>query len=181
MSSVLDMTPTRAAAYLGCATLCAAWLASAAGVGEKPVDPVAGPQPVQSSGTETLAEDVQAQALRLRERLATAPAPRQPSRNPFAFAPKAAPPSRASASPASKAVAPPVVFPEPVLLLVGVAADQTAAGLLRSAIITAEGGEVFIVKTGDFIGGRYRVEAIGADAVELSDRTNGAVRRLALR
>ena len=52
---------------------------------------------------------------------------------------------------------------------------------MRTAIITAEGGELFIVRNGDFIGARYRIESIGADAVELSDRTNGTLRRLVLR
>lgn len=65
--------------------------------------------------------------------------------------------------------------------LVGIAADQSADGPVRSAIITAEGGEIFIVKVGEFIGARYKVEAIGTDAVELSDRANGTLRRLALR
>ena len=82
------MTPTRAAAYFGSATLLAAWLASASGIGEQSPAPASEPQPVQSTGTETLAEDVQSQAVRLQQRLSAAPAPQRPSRNPFAFAPK---------------------------------------------------------------------------------------------
>jgi hypothetical protein len=64
---------------------------------------------------------------------------------------------------------------------VGIAADQTVDGLVRTAIITAEGGEMFMVKVGEFIGARYKVESIGTDIVELSDRANGTFRRLALR
>ena len=63
----------------------------------------------------------------------------------------------------------PVVFPEPLLQLVGVAADQSAEGAVRTAIITAEGGEMFMVKAGDSIGGRYKVESVGVDTVELTD------------
>jgi hypothetical protein len=174
------MTPARAAAYLGCATVLGAWLASAAGIGEQSGSPSPEPQPVQSTGTETLAEDVQAQSIRLRDHLATAPTPQRPSRNPFAFAPRQA----AERSAASRAAAPspePVVFPEPLLQLVGVAADQTAEGTVRTAIITAEGGEMLMVKAGDSLGARYKVESIGADTVELTDRTTGSIRRLTLR
>jgi hypothetical protein len=38
-----------------------------------------------------------------------------------------------------------------------------------------------MVKEGEILGGRYRVVAVGADAVELSDLVTGAVRRLGLR
>ena len=181
MLVLLHMTPARAAAYLGCATVLGAWLASAAGIGEQSGSPAPEPQPVQSTGTETLAEDVQAQALRLRDHLATAPTPQRPSRNPFAFAPRQSA-ERAVAAPAAVVPPPePIVLPEPLLQLVGVAADQTAQGAVRTAIITGEGAEMFMVKAGDSIGARYKVESIGADTVELTDRTTGAIRRLALR
>jgi hypothetical protein len=176
------MTIKRAAVYFGgSATLLAAWLASASGVGNQSAPAVAvDPQPVQSTGTETLAEDVQAQAQRLRDRLAAAPTPQQPTRNPFAFVPKHVP-ARVVSTPLAVIPPAPVILPEPVLLLVGVAADQTAAGLVRTAIITTESGEMLMLKAGDFIGARYRVESVGTDVVELSDRANGTIRRLALR
>ena len=174
------MTPARAAAYLGCATVLGAWLASAAGIGEQSRYPSSEPQPVQITGTETLAEDVQAQAIRLRDHLATAPTPQRPSRNPFAFAPRQTN-ERAAAAPRVAAAPEPVVFPEPLLQLVGVAADQTPDGAVRTAIITTEGGEMLMVKAGDSIGARYKVESIGADAVELTDLTTRSIRRLALR
>jgi hypothetical protein len=178
------MSPKRAAVYYGCsATLLAAWLASASGIVNQSVpSSAADPQPVQSTGTETLAEDVQAQAQRLRDRLASAPAPKQPARNPFSFAPK---PTRART--VAAAVQPPAptasvpAYPEPLLTLVGVAADQTPSGIARTAIITAEAGQMFMVKPGEFIGARYRVESVGADVVELLDLTNQSTRRLALR
>jgi len=173
------MTPRKVALYLVGGSVLAAWLASAASVGQAPPTPAV-PVPVQTSGTETLAQEVQAQAVRLRERLASAPAPQPRPRNPFAFAPAPRPPPRSVPAPAEP-VPPPPVMTEPALSLIGMAEDRTPDGPLRTAIITAPGGELFMVRVGDHVSARYRVEAIGADAVELADLTTGAVRRLALR
>lgn len=180
MSPITRMAPKKVAVYLGSATVLAAWLASA-GVVEQTPQPAAAPTPVRTTGTETLAEEVQAQAGRLRERLAAAPAPQQPARNPFAFAPK--PVLRPARTPAalSATPSPPVFPPEPALSLIGLAEDASPKGPIRTAIISAGADELFLVKVGDFIGARYRVDAIGADAVELFDLTTSSVRRLALR
>ena len=175
------MTPKKVAVYLVAGTVLVAWFATAADVEQNP-EPANVPVPVQTSGTETLAEEVQAQAERLRERLAAAPSPQQPARNPFAFAPKPLPRVRSAGAAAKAAPTPlPEIIPEPVLTLVGLAEDQSAEGPIRTAIISAQGGEVFIVKAGEFIGARYKVQAVGADAVSLTDLTTGAVRRLGLR
>ena len=179
------MTAKRVAVYLVCATMLAAWLASAAGVMNQPEAPAPAPAPapVQTTGTESLAEEVQAQAGRLRERLASAPLPQRPARNPFQFAPRvtAAPKRVVAAAPPPPAVESVPVLPEPQLSLVGIAEDAAATGPVRTAIVTIEGGETLLLRAGEFIGARYRVKAIGTDAVELSDLTNGAVRRLVLR
>lgn len=180
MSPITRMAPKKAAVYLGSATVLAAWLASA-GVIEQTPQQTAAPTPVQTTGTETLADEVQAQAGRLRERLAAAPAPQHPARNPFAFAPKAVPRPARSPAALSPTPSPPVPLPEPALSLIGLAEDQSPKGPIRTAIISAEGDELFMVKVGDFIGGRYRVDVIGADAVELFDLTTSSARRLALR
>jgi len=175
------MAPKKVAVYLGAGTVLAAWLATAASVEQTPEAPIV-PAPVQTAGTETLAEEVQAQAGRLRERLASAPAPQQPARNPFAFAPKPVRPTRSAGTTSKSGPASfPTVVSEPVLGLIGLAEDHSPEGPVRTAIISAEGGELFIVKAGEFIGARYRVQRVGADAVELTDLTTGAVRRLALR
>ena len=60
-------------------------------------------------------------------------------------------------------------------------ARRLPAGAIRTAIISADGGEVLMVRVGEFIGARYKVQAIGADSVELADLTTGVARRLALR
>jgi hypothetical protein len=175
------MAPARAAAYLGGTTLLVAWLASAAGVSRQPPD-----APVERTGVEgvqldTLASEVQSQAARLRTRLAAAPAPQSPLRNPFAFRPKA---SVRRASPAIDRPSfgiPSVVMPDPVLELVGIAEQKVETGLKRTAMVAAPGDQLFMVSDGQELAGRYRVSAIGADAVELQDLVTGAIRRLALR
>ena len=177
------MTPKRAAAYIGGASLMAAWLSSAAGVvWQEPDASVDQPRPVQTAGTEMLAADVQAQAIRLRERLASAPAPLEPLRNPFAFAVREPRRVRGTTSPVAPppATAPPVLA-EPPLELLGIAEDQKPEGRVRTAILSADGSDIVMVTEGQVIGGRYRVAAIGADVVELLDLTTLGVRRLALR
>jgi hypothetical protein len=133
---------------------------------------------------QALAADVQAQTERLRSRMAAAPTPRPSSRNPFHFGSRA--PGEAAARPQRGAaldgapIAPQPVG-EPPLQLIGVA-EQTVAGVLvRTAVITADSDEPLMVVAGETLGARYRVTAVGADAVELSDLVTGATRRLALR
>jgi hypothetical protein len=49
-------------------------------------------------------------------------------------------------------------------------------------MIAAEADQLFLVKAGETVMGRYQVEIVGADAVQLKDLARGgAVRRLALR
>jgi hypothetical protein len=176
-----DMTAKRTAAYLGGASLLAAWLASAASM--VPGEPVVqdAPRAVQTAGTETLAADVQAQIARLRERLAAAPAPQEPVRNPFAFAERPQPVARrVAAAPAATPVlpAPP---PEPPLVLIGIAEDRKAEGLVRIAVIATAAGDVLTVTAGQSVIGRYRVRTVDASSVELTDLTTGGFRRLVLR
>ena len=177
------MTPGRAAAYIGGAVLLAAWLSSAATSVQNP-EPVTAPRAEPTSGTDSLASDVQEQAARLRTRLAAAPIPQQPARNPFTFAAREVPrlrqSVRAAAVPAPGVVAAPVAA-EPELSLIGVAEQQAAQGLVRTAMIVGAGDELFLVTEGQEVAARYRVSAVGADAVELRDLSSGAVRRLALR
>ncbi|HET7219211.1 MAG TPA: hypothetical protein VFJ02_14240 [Vicinamibacterales bacterium] len=178
------MTAKRAAAYCGGGLLLLAGLSyGSARVGQVP--PVEEPRrPVETTGTATLAADVQAQTARLKARMAEAPAPLQPSRNPFAFAPReeASPRARRSARvaepQAEAALLPPA---EPAIELVGVAESQTPTGIVRTAVISALSGDLFLVKEGETIAARYRVKAVSSTAVELSDLITGQTRRLALR
>jgi hypothetical protein len=175
------MSAKRAAGYCGGGLLLLAWLSSAGGLMRQTPDTPAA-VPVETGGTTTLAAEVQAQTLRLKSRLAVAPAPQEPFRNPFGFASRPSagrdvPPVTAAEPPAA-AIGPPL---EPAIELMGVAASESAAGVVRTAIISALDGELFLAKEGDTIASRYRVGSVSADAVELNDLLTGAVRRLTLR
>ena len=176
------MTPTRATGYVGLAFVLVAWLADATGlsVGSAPAPP--SPDRAEPSPTQVIANEVQAQASRLRDRLAAAPAPRQPARNPFTFAARAVRQGNVPTGTAGRINTPvPATPPEPPLQLVGVAERETPAGTVRTAMITADSDELFMLIEGDTLGGRYRVKSVGPDVVELTDLVTTATRRLALR
>ncbi len=171
------MTPARAATYLVGAILLAAWLASAAGVGRLPLTAVPR-RSAEASQLDAVAASVQSQAVRLRQRLAAAPSPQAPVRNPFAFAAREAVVAHAVAI-RPQPVAAPIVAPppaEPELVLLGVAEQ----GATRTAMIGA-GDELLMATEGQIVAGRYRVSRVGADAIELVDLVTGATRRLFLR
>jgi len=169
------MSPARAAAYFGGGILLAGWLASAAGV-VRP-SPVRFPRrSAEAVQLDAVASNVQSQAARLRHRLAVAPVPQTPVRNPFAFVEAPAPPA---APKRPDPVAPLVVepsAPEPDLILVGVAEQ----GSTRTAMI-ASGDELLMTTEGQTVVGRYRVGKVSADAIELIDLGTGATRRLSLK
>lgn len=143
--------------------------------------PRAVPLPRRSAEAEQLdvvAASVQSQALRLRERLASAPAPQAPLRNPFTFAEREiAPPPAAPKPPATQIPAfVQRLIAEPDLVLLGVAEE----GSVRTAMI-GSGDELLMATEGQTVAGRYRVGKVSADAVELIDLGTGATRRLSLR
>ena len=178
------MTPGRAAAYIGGGVLLAAWLSSAA-TSPQYSEQAPAPTPQGTSGHDAIGFDMQEQAARLRAKLASAPVPQQPARNPFTFVNRDEPRMRervhAAALPEhAPALSAPVVDVEPPLSLVGMAEKQTPAGPVRTAVITGSGDELFLVSEGDELAGRYRVMVIAVDAVELQHLSTGAVRRLVL-
>jgi hypothetical protein len=177
------MTAKRAAAYSGGGFLLLAWLASAAGLAVRQPQPPREPAPAaEVPSTVALAEDVHAQTERLRTRLASAPAPRPSTRNPFTFASRA-PASRPAAQDDRPVMttAEPLLPAEPAIELVGVAEDLQDGKTVRTGIIATLSGETFLVKEGEPIAGRYRVKTVSADAVVLTDLLTGAERRLTLR
>jgi hypothetical protein len=178
------MSPKRAAAWTLVGALAVAWFASAAGViGQPWRSPRA---PVRSSlahRSDPVSFDVEAQAERLRRRLATAPTP-QPVRNPFVFAARQPVPARSAARPVAPPPATEPVEPveiEPPLTLIGVAEDGEGAAVVRTAMIAGPGDELILARVGQTVGDRYTVTAIGADAVDLKDETSNRTRRLVLR
>ena len=177
------MTLRRATLYVAGGTLLVAWFSSAASMSlgrhaRRTPLVVADSAPAQN-----LAVSVQTQARRLKERLAVAPLPQQPIRNPFAFRP--APEIRVQ--PASRAPVPvpttaPVemVIPDVPLLLVGLAEHRNGDVLVRSAAISSNGEDLIMADVGSVIVGRYTVTSIGSDAVEMKDGSTGRIRRLVL-
>ncbi len=183
IASFQNMAPARAAVYIGGAVVLAAWLAAAASTSLAPAATETPSRPTVTAGTERLAADMQKQAARLRQRLASAPVPQQPSRNPFAFAVRGAPRPRPAAVRGAIAQAPqfPATPPDPELALAGIAEQQSEHGVVRTAVIVGAGDEIYLVTPGQSVTGRYTVTAVGADAVELRDSVTGSTRRLALR
>jgi hypothetical protein len=155
-----------------------AWLAGAA-TSIHPVSPIARmPLTAIDERSDALASEI----AKLHERLHPTAAPRQPGRNLFAYRGAKAMVS-APALPAAPAVdqAPaPFSPPQPSLKLAGIGEDEGADGPIRIAFISGE-GQLFVVKPGEMVTPRYRVETISADVVELIDLATNTPRRLALR
>jgi hypothetical protein len=164
------------------------WLVATATLGSAssaaPRAPAAG-QRAARVAPDTLAEELRGQADRLRERLANAPAPRTPSRDPFRYrvpdTPSGSVPPSAIATPSLRpGEAVPARPAVSSLRLVGIAEDTVDGVLVRRAILSGL-GDLFIVGAGESVADRYTVNAVGADAVELDDRQSGETIRLVLR
>jgi hypothetical protein len=177
------MTASRLAAWMLCAAVGGAWLASAAGVSRSARTFPATPRTTDDVRLDALVSDVQAQAGRLRKRLASAPAPSDRARNPFTFVERRTAPRRERTPAPEKTVTVPLPAEllEPSLTLIGVAETRTPEGPVRTAMITGGRDDLMMVTAGQRILGRYDVVAVSADAVELKDLETGGVRRLVLR
>ena len=154
-----------------------AWLAGAATSNRELAPPTLVPRaPADIKGAD-LAKEI----TRLHERLRPEAVPRL-GRNLFAFhasiqrhSPIVEPPKAAI----SEAIAPPALLLPP-LKLDGIAEDPGPNGLVRTAIISAD-GQLFLVKEGEAVTARYRVTKIADDVVELTDALDGSTRRLPLK
>jgi hypothetical protein len=172
------MNLKRTATIVVVGTALAAWLAAAATSGRRSgaSAPAASPSPLDARG-ERLASEI----AKLHHRLRPDAEPSR-SRNPFKFASSIPRASFAHSLPLprdSVAVAPPAALP--FLRLIGVAEDAGADGTVARTAIVAGADNVFLVKEGDALADRYRVVRISADALELSDTSDGGVLRLALK
>jgi hypothetical protein len=151
-----------------------------------------GAPPAASSGISSSADpaatpwfDLERQRARLLQH-ATMP-PSAPARNPFQFAAQQAPrpsgPSAPGLAPADRLApgesAASLEPPVPVRL-VGMATRQSPDAPARLAILSGL-GQVFVAGPGELVAERYRVTAVGEDAVELRDEATGRLVRLALR
>ena len=174
------MTLRRAVLYAGGASLLAAWFSSAASVSfQRQPAALTHPEPP----ADALAAGVEAQAKRLKARLAAAPLPQRPTRNPFAFVIRRVEPVEPvrpvrQAEPQPE-MGPPLP-PEPALLLIGLAEQKKPEGAVRTAMIETETNELILAVVGDVVLQRYKVTAIGDAAIELADQLTGRTRRLVL-
>ena len=177
-----SMTLRRATLYIGGGSLLVAWFSSAASVSQMRTPPRAFSEGQSvAAPTDGVAEAVQAQSRRLRLRLATAPLPQQPLRNPFAFRPApSASPVRVRAAAAEPAAMEPVIPEEPRLELIGIAEQRTPAGAVRTAMIATESNELLMAPVGAAVLGRYTVAVIDGDGVTLTEVATGRTRRLVL-
>ena len=105
-------------------------------------------------------------------------------RDPFAFAPRSLPPTPPS-SPISIAPPPdlpPDAPPSLALSLIGVATTSHVDGRAeRTAIIAGAADALYMVRAGDAVTTRYRVDAVLDDSVRLVDAATGASMNLVLR
>jgi hypothetical protein len=157
------------------------WLTAASSPDVRPAAAPPAPQP--PSQLEQSAAAMQAEVARLHARIGPTAVPER-RRDLFRFSPR--PPRVASAVQAGVAdVAPPAppdtpVAASPALTLIGIAEEPSADGLVRTAIVSGP-GDLFLVKSGDRIGDRFRVGEVLAGSVELFDTSTDARTTLALR
>ena len=174
------MSFKRTATLLVVGAALAAWLYAAANSGVDSAPPLAAGKtpPIDQRGA-ALASEI----ARLHDQLRPSATPRQPSRNLFSY----------GARPVRQASLPPAEIPKPaltevpaarpaapVLKLSGIAEDNTPAGWVRTAVISTA-GQLYLAKEGEKVTDRFQVVKISSDAVELTDLTDNAVVRLALR
>ena len=177
---------SRQAVYGVGAALLVTYLAAANMPADPPPARARGPRAAATSGTESLAAEVRAQAARLHARMAQAPVPEPNPRNPFAFGVATRPARPALNHDAARlaveiAPAMPMLPPLPALTLMGIAEETTPGGPRRTAVIAGDGETLYMVAEGQPVGDRYKVTKIGADAVELEDILTHGYRRIAMR
>ena len=166
---------TLKAFWFGGGGILATWLAVSPNNGVPSASTAAAVQR-SASQTRSTAEELNAQAARLRERTAAVQL-RPSTRNPFRFSS----PKTATPPDAERGVQP--LLLEPVTQTAPAAPAVTLSGIAqnagtRTAIISAN-GQVYLAGEGDPVAGRFTVIAIDAEAVLLRDAT-GAEERLVL-
>jgi hypothetical protein len=153
----------------------ATWFAAASTSGVRaPIAPI---QPARATALDRSYAVLQSEIERLHERIGPSASP-SGSRDLFRFNLRAA--ARPSRPAAVEVEAAPAVRLPPALTLIGIAEDSSESGVVRTAIVSGP-GELFLVKAGELIAGRYHVDQVSADAVLLTDTTTSGSTTLALR
>ena len=168
----------RRVAWFGVSALAiATWFAAASTSGVRaPVVPV---QPVRATALDRSSAVLQSEVARLHERMSPTVSPSR-SRDLFRFNARAPQRAAPSTRPADALEPAPVVALRPALKLIGIAEDTSESGVVRTAIVSGP-GELFLVKAGELIAGRFHVDQVSADAVLLTDTTTSDSTTLALR
>jgi hypothetical protein len=168
-------------ALLSGATVLATWLVSA------PVPPSAVTTPVRALAARRQeaplpVEDLGPEAERLARRVADMAAFGAPTRDLFRF--RAAPlAARVKVPVAPEVSLAPIAAVAPVpppFVLTGIAEDQQGDVMVRTAIVSGP-GNLWLVKAGDTLDGRFQVVAVEADAVDIIRADTGAAIRLSFR
>jgi hypothetical protein len=166
-------------------TALATWLASAPTVVAPGDDRLVPPVRYDAAATQAVVAQMQElndEAERLARRLSEAEVFAVPERDPFRFRAAAARPTPAPVPmPAPPAVTeePQPVAPPPFTLS-GIAEDSQGDVVVRTAVV-AGGGELWLVRAGEKVEGKFEVTAVEADAVELIRADTGSSVRLSFR
>jgi hypothetical protein len=174
------MTLTRAAIYIGIASVVGVWLSSVASSMPRGLRDT-GPLVEGVSEPAGLAADVQEQGRRLRQRLASGPPAPRPLRNPFEFH-EPRPAARQASVPRSIDGPGLAQLPraDEELALIGVASHQRPDGPVHTAMMATLDGNLIMAVAGDVVLGRFTVAAVDADSADLVDPASGASVRLRL-
>ena len=163
------------------ATVLAGWLASSPPGDDARNNP--GAQPERAAAVSAAATDIAEETARLEARLRHEATYREPQRNPFQFGagrPDANSAAEVAPAPEERVEdAAPLPLPAPPIALSGIAEDHVDGRLQRTAVLSSPNG-VLLVREGQQVLGRYRVERIERAAVELTDASNGSTLRLSL-
>jgi hypothetical protein len=167
----------RRTVWFGAASVAVAtWLAAST---SGPPQPASSVQPSRTPPIDRYTDTLHLEADRLHARLAPTATPTL-RRDLFRFSGE----RRAAVAPARAAgpdtAAPIVAEAAPPLKLIGIAEDAGPDGPVRTAVVSGL-GDVFLVKPGDMIAGRYRVQAVSHEAVQLIESATDVETTLALR
>ncbi|MGE0591403.1 MAG: hypothetical protein AB7G23_05535 [Vicinamibacterales bacterium] len=148
----------------------ATWLMSA--------PPQHSPAPAAPQAAAAAADDIVADAAGLRARVELVRDFQAPARDPFRFLDRrpASSPSAARTVQADGAAPAADTAPEPVMppwRLIGMGSDPLDGTMVRTAVLAGPDG-VTLVREGDVLAGRYRVDAVTEDGVVLGPVSPGA-------
>ena len=142
-------------------------------------DPVSAttPAPVRASGPGRASRAVDVELVRLDALTRARPEPQAGTRNPFRFGASAPPVSEPSmttrprtGAAAAPTLAPPVPMgppPPPPITLKFIGVVEHAPSRMKLAVLS-DGRNIFYGKQGDTIEGRYRIERIGVESIEMA-------------